>query len=304
MEWLEDDRTGTAGQALHPLREIVDRDRRAGVADVEALTDRARVLECQEGAVDHVVDVAPRPDLRAIPVDREVASRERGFDERANRAATDLARPEDVERPHRGRRQAKLGVIRVGHVLARELGHGVGPACLADRADRRHMRLVHVERVLAEHLARGEIDEPFERVLRAQRSLEDVVGPDHVDPHRPDGALEDRVHACDSGAVDDVRRACENLRELMRVEHVALHEAEVRMVAERRAAERVAMEVVDRNDLVLVDEALCERRADEACAAGHDDALARQSHAGESTSRPISGRSAAMTRQRRSRRAP
>ena len=304
MEWLEDDLTGASGQALHALSEIVDRHRRAGVADVEALADRVRVLECEEGAVDHVVDVAPRADLRAVPVDREVAPRERGFDECSDRPAANLTRPEHVERPHRGRRQAELRVVRVSHVLAGELGHGVGPACLADRADRRHVRLVHVERVLAEHLARGEIDEPFERVLRAQRSLEDVVGPDHVDPHRADGALEDRVYACDAGAVDDVRRACESLRELIQVEHVALHESEVRMVAERRAAEGVAVEVVDRDDLVLVDEAPCERRADEPCAAGHDDALARQSHAGESTSRPISGRSAAMTRRRRSRRAP
>ena len=237
-------------------------------------------------------------------MDREIASGEGGFDERADRAAADLTRPEHVERPHRCRRQAELRVVRMGHVLAGELRDGVCPPRLADRADRRHVRLVHVERVLAEHLARGEIDEPFERVLRAQRSLEDVVGPDHVDPHRADGALENRVHACDAGAVDDVCRACENLRELIQVEHVALHEAEVRMVAERRAAERVAVEVVDRDDLVLVDEAPCERRADEACAAGHDDALARQSHAGESTSRPISGCSAAMTRRRRSRRAP
>ena len=140
--------------------------------------------------------------------------------------------------------------------------------------------------------------------LRPQRGLEDVVGPDHVDPHRADGALENRVHAGDAGAVDDMRRARENLREPIRVEHVALHEAEVRMVPERRAAERVAVQVVDRDDLVLVDEAPRERRADEARAARDDDPLTRQSHAGESTSRPISARSAAAIRRRRSRRAP
>ncbi len=165
VERLEDDLTGAARQALDALSEIVDRHRRARVADVEALADGVRMLEGEEGAVDHVVDVAPRADLRAVPVDREVASREGGLDERADRAAADLTRPEHVERPHRGRRQAELGVVRVRHVLAGELRDGVGPARLADRADRRDVRLVHVEGVLAEHLARREVDEPFERVL-------------------------------------------------------------------------------------------------------------------------------------------
>ena len=70
---------------------------------------------------------------------------------------------------------------------------------------------MHVEGVLTEHLARGEVDEPFERVSRPQRGLEDVVGSDYVDPHRADGALENRVHAGDACAVDDMRRARENL---------------------------------------------------------------------------------------------
>ena len=52
-----------------------------------------------------------------------------------------------------------------------------------------------------------------------------------------------------------------------RVEHVSLHEREIRMVRERRAAERVAMEVVDGDDLVVVDEAPRERRPDESRAA-------------------------------------
>ena len=50
----------------------------------------------------------------------------------------------------------------------------------------------------AEHLARGEVDEPLERVLRRQPGLEHVVGADHVDAHRPHRALEHRVHAGDS----------------------------------------------------------------------------------------------------------
>ena len=60
----------------------------------------------------------------------------------------------------------------------------------------------------------------------------------------------------------------------LRVEHVRLVEREVRVLGERRAGERVAVQVVDGDDLVLVDEPAGERRADEAGAAGDEDPLA------------------------------
>ena len=44
------------------------------------------------------------------------------------------------------------------------------------------------------------------------------------------------------------------------VEDVGLVEREVRVVGELRAGERVAVEVVERDDLVVVDEAARERR--------------------------------------------
>ena len=65
---------------------------RARVADVERLADRGRVLEAGEHAGDHVGDVVPGADLRAVAVDRQVAAGERRLDERADRAAADLAR--------------------------------------------------------------------------------------------------------------------------------------------------------------------------------------------------------------------
>ena len=67
--------------------------------------------------------------------------------------------------------------------------------------------------------------------------------------------------------------------EARQVEHVALHEAEVRMLAEVGARERVAVEVVERDHLVRVDEPAGERRPDEAGAAGDQDPLAAQRHA-------------------------
>ena len=197
--------------------------------------------------VHHVVDVAPRADLGAVAVDRQVAAVERRLDEGADRAAADLARAEDVERAHRDGRQAELGVVGVRHVLARELRDGVRPARLADRADRRHLALADVEGVLAEDLARRELDHPLDRVLRRERRLERVVGADHVDAHRPHRAREHGVDAGDAGGVDDVRDALRGLGQARQVEDVALHEVEVRVVAEVGARERVAVEVVERD---------------------------------------------------------
>ena len=112
------------------------------------------------------------------------------------------------------------------------------------------------------------------RVQRPDRGLEHVVGADHVHAHRSHRALEHGVDAGDRGAMDDVGRPARELVHGVRVEHVRLVEGEVRMLGERRARERVAMEVVGRDDLVLVDEAARERRADEAGAAGDEDSLA------------------------------
>ena len=102
-----------------------------------------------------------------------------------------------------------------------------------------------VERVRAEDLARRELDEALERVLRRERSLERVVGADHVHAHRPHRAREHGVDAGDRRAVDDVRRAAGELDHRLGVEHVALAELEVRVVGEIGAGERVAVEVVD-----------------------------------------------------------
>ena len=187
--------------------------------------------------------------------------------------------PKMLNGPHRDGRQAELRVVGVRHVLAGELRDGVRPACLADRADRRHLALADVEGVLPEHLARRELDHPLDRVLRRERGLERVVGADHVDAHRPHGAREHGVDAGDAGGVDDVGHALRRLGQARQVEHVALHEVEVRVVAEVGARERVAVEVVERDHLVRVDEPARERRPDEAGAAGDQDPLAAQSHA-------------------------
>jgi hypothetical protein len=76
--------------------------------------------------------------------------------------------------------------------------------------------------------------------------------------------------------VDDVRSASYGRCEPLAVEDVAVDEREVRMVTELRARERVPMQVVDRDELVLVHESPGEGRRDEPGSAGDDDALSGQ----------------------------
>src|SRR6185437_8475013 len=96
--------------------------------------------------VDHVVDVTPGADLRAVAVDHQVAPRERGLDEGADGTAADLTRAKDVERADGDDRDPVLLAISVRHVLAGKLRDRVRPACLADRSDRRDMALGNVVR--------------------------------------------------------------------------------------------------------------------------------------------------------------
>src|SRR5712671_329407 len=63
------------------------------------------------------------------------------------------------------------------------------------------------------------------------------------------------------------------LTRIVCIEHVRLVEREVGMVGQIGRRQRVAVEVVERDDLVLVDELSPEGRRDEAGATGDEDAL-------------------------------
>src|SRR5206468_9494735 len=95
-ERCEDDLSRAAGQPLYAQREVVDRDRRARVADVERLPDRLRTLEAGEHPRNHVVDVTPGADLGAVAAHDQILARERGLDERADRSPADLPWAVDV----------------------------------------------------------------------------------------------------------------------------------------------------------------------------------------------------------------
>ena len=77
----------------------------------------------------------------------------------------------------------------------------------------------------------------------------------------------------------DVRRAADELGEALEIEHVRFFEAEVGMLGERGALEGVAMEVVEGDDLVRVDEAPREGRPDEPGTARDHDPFTGQRHA-------------------------
>src|SRR5205823_1588100 len=62
-----------------------------------------------------------------------------------------------------------------------------------------------------------------------------------------------------------------------------LVEGEVRVLCEVGPRDRVPVQVVERDDLVVVDEPPRERRRDEPGAARHEDALAAQGHAASLT---------------------
>ena len=80
--------------------------------------------------------------------------------------------------------------------------------------------------------------------------------------------------------MNDVRGAGAELADEREVEHVTLDEAEVRVLGKVGAGERVAVQIVEDHDLVLLDEAPRERRADEACPARHEDLFPAQRHDG------------------------
>ena len=75
-----------------------------------------------------------------------------------------------------------------------------------------------------------------------------------------------------------MRGARGQLAQQRQVEHVALDEAQVLVLGEVGAGQRVAVQVVEDDDLVLRHEPPRERGADEARAARHEDLLPAQSH--------------------------
>ena len=174
-----------------------------------------------------------------------------------------------------------------------ELRDRVGPASLADRADRRDVGLLDVERVLPEHLARRELDDPLDRrpssrvpprarcTCRSRSPASSAPG-SRAPCRRPRSRRRAR-RGCSrrrarSGARDRGRRPARRRK--------------FGCACQLRPRERVAVEVVDRDHLVLVDESSREGRADEPGPAGDRDALALAAARRDGSRAPLRSRRA------------
>ena len=166
-------------------------------------------------------------------------------------------------------------MVGVRHVLAGELRDGVRPARLADRADRRDLALADVVGVGAEDLARREVDEALERVdaSRARpRARCRCRSRSRASSAPGSRARSRRRRSRRSGRSASRRAASSFSRSPSRTS--PWWSVKFGWSASVGARERVAVEVVDRDDLVVVDELARERRRDEAGAAGDEDPLA------------------------------
>src|SRR6185295_2364540 len=98
--------------------------------------------------------------------------------------------------------------------------------------------------------AGGEIHETLD--TGAQRGPDHRVGPQKVHFHCADAALHDGVDAGNRGAVDHDLAAGQRLFRRLDVQHVSLHEMEMRVLFEMSELDRIAMEVVVDDDLIRV----------------------------------------------------
>ena len=207
-------------------------------------------------------------------MDGDLLVRDRVAHEVVDRTDADLVRAVDVERTHDGDGHAVLLEVRVQEELTGQLRDGVRPTGLADLAARHLVGLLDLVRVTAEDLTRREVDEALQLATESLRDLRDVRGAHQVDAHRADRALEHRRDTGDRRHVDDVRRTLCGPAHVLEVEDVALHERHVRMLGEVRVLQRVVVQVVVEDNLVLVGQQPGDGGADEAGAAGQEDSLA------------------------------
>ncbi len=141
-------------------------------------------------------------------------------------------------------------------MLGRKLAGRIDPAVLTNRADGREIVFLALVNERPVDLAGRELDESFDAHLQSR--LDHLIGTEQVHLHRPDGAAIDRVDAGDGRAVNHYLAAVRGAAHVGKVEDVALHEVEVFMAVELRELERVAMEVVEHDDFIGLDEPLDE----------------------------------------------
>src|SRR5207253_68860 len=98
-------------------------DHCSSITDIEALSNRGRILETTHEALDEIIDVTPCADLCAVAVDVNRFVVESSLDEDLNRSLSRLARAVNVEWPDGHDRQAILRVIGKREMFSGEFAH-------------------------------------------------------------------------------------------------------------------------------------------------------------------------------------
>src|SRR5262249_5314584 len=89
---LKRDLGARAGQAENHPRELEVRDGALWIAEIERVSDRCRLLRTGEDALNEILHVTPRANLRAIAVEHDRLVLERLQNNSADRAVANLPR--------------------------------------------------------------------------------------------------------------------------------------------------------------------------------------------------------------------
>ena len=184
-----------------------------------------------------------------------------------DRADANLVRTVNIEWAYDCDGHAVLLEVRMQEELAGQLRDRIRPAGLADLATRHLVRLFNLVRVAPKDLTRREINEPLQLAPKTLSDLCNIRGAHQVDAHRAHRALEHRRHACDCSHMNDVRGVSSRLAQEFEVEDVALDQGDIRVLPEIRVLQRVVVQVVVEDNIVVVCQQPRNRRANKAGAA-------------------------------------
>ncbi len=259
-------------RALHGLGEVDDA-RRVLAADVEHLATCLGRHQRAVEALDGVVDVGERADLRAVAVDLHHAAVEQDLGERRLGAAPParvVARAVGAEEAQERDLQAALLCERQADVLVEQLRDRVRPAAGGRRPEHEVVVLRERRGRVAVDVGGGRDDQV--RVLR-QRSVGGRVDAGHVrlERHQRSAVARDLLR----GEMDDRIAAVERRPQFATARAIHLLEREV-LVGERelQVRERAARQIVHTNDRhALCEQTVAEMRPDVAGGAGDADFL-------------------------------
>ncbi len=246
----KDDVRSAAGHRLDLLREVHDGDF-AGVADVEDLSDGARLSSERDEAGHHIGDVRERSRLPPVAKNGDRLVGERLTNEIRNDHAVSprLARTDSVEQTHDDHRQLAFAVIRQREKFVESFAARVRPSVLGRWTG--HEISVFLERhgrTLAVHLRRRKDDDGRLLLLCVLQHDFRAV---HVRLDRVDGRFNDKFDAHGGRQVKHDVDAIDERRHDRVVHDVVDDVFKSRLADEPRdVAHGAGRQIVERDDLV------------------------------------------------------